>query len=453
MVTLFSGILILGILVFVHEFGHFTVAKLCGVKVLKFSLGFGPKLLSRKWGETEYMISAFPLGGFVQMLGEGGGEEGETVELSEADRQRSFAHKPLRKRIAIVAAGPLMNLALPFLLLPISFMVGVNVPRYLDGPPCAGYVIPGSEAEQVGFQAGDCIVSVNGDQVETWNDSFQTMVSHAGAPLELLIDRAGSSTVLTLGSERDDLEELSLERLGLLPPRTALIGSVSEGYPAARAGVEPGDRILAINQQPVSSWYDVRPLVLAAGGAELHLLLERNGQQLELTMTPEKGDSGDGDYIVGVSPEEMVVFKRYSLGKAIEAGYRQTLDLIQLTLVFIQKLFSGQVSAKNIGGPIMIFQVAGQAMQTGFSTVLTFMAFISIQLGILNLLPVPVLDGGHLFFYSFELIFRRPLSMRVRELLQQLGLAMIVLLMVFAFYNDFVKFQLFEYLFGWLKGG
>jgi regulator of sigma E protease len=453
MVTLFSGILILGILVFVHEFGHFTVAKLCGVKVLKFSLGFGPKLFSYQWGETEYMISAIPLGGYVQMFGEGGGEEGETAELSEADRQRSFAHKPLHHRFAIVAAGPLMNLALPFLLLPISYLIGVNVPRYLDGPPCAGYVIPGSEAEQIGFQAGDCIVSVNGDQVETWNGSFQIMVSHAGAPLELLIDRAGSDKILTLASERDDLEELSLERLGLLPPRAAVVGSVADNYPAARAGVKPGDRILAINQQPVSSWYDVRPLVLAAGGSELRLLLERDGQQLELSMTPEKSETDDGDYIVGVSPEQMVVFKRYSLGKAIEAGYRQTIDLIQLTLVFIQKLFSGQVSAKNIGGPIMIFQVAGQAVQTGFSTVLTFMAFISIQLGILNLLPVPVLDGGHLFFYSFEFIFRRPLSMRARELLQQLGLALIVLLMVFAFYNDFVKFQLFDYLFGWLGRG
>jgi regulator of sigma E protease len=350
MVTLFSGILILGILVFVHEFGHFTVAKLCGVKVLKFSLGFGPKLFSYQWGETEYMISAIPLGGYVQMFGEGGGEEGETAELSEADRQRSFAHKPLHHRFAIVAAGPLMNLALPFLLLPISYLIGVNVPRYLDGPPCAGYVIPGSEAEQIGFQAGDCIVSVNGDQVETWNGSFQIMVSHAGAPLELLIDRAGSDKILTLASERDDLEELSLERLGLLPPRAAVVGSVADNYPAARAGVKPGDRILAINQQPVSSWYDVRPLVLAAGGSELRLLLERDGQQLELSMTPEKSETDDGDYIVGVSPEQMVVFKRYSLGKAIEAGYRQTIDLIQLTLVFIQKLFSGQVSAKKRSG-------------------------------------------------------------------------------------------------------
>lgn len=452
MVTLFSGILILGILVFVHELGHFAVAKLCDVKILKFSLGFGPKLLSFRRGETEYMVCAIPLGGFVQMLGEGGGDDGESAELSEADKQRSFAHKPLRKRVAIVAAGPLMNLALPFLLLPISFLVGVNVPQYLDGPPCAGYVVPGSEAEQLGFKAGDCIVSVNGDRVETWSDTFQTMVGHVGAPLELQVERPDELTLITVASERDDLEELSLERLGLLPPREAVVGSVAEGYPAARAGVEPGDRILAINQQPVGSWYEVRPLVLEAGGAELQLLMERDGRQLELTMTPEKSTTGD-DYIVGVSPQQQVSFKRYGLVKAIQAGYEQTLELIELTLIFIQKLFTGQVSTKNIGGPIMIFQVAGQAMQTGLSTVLTFMAFISIQLGILNLLPVPILDGGHLFFYLFEFVFRRPLSMRAREVLQQVGLALIVMLMIFAFYNDFVKFQLIESLFGWLRGG
>ncbi|HKI50749.1 MAG TPA: RIP metalloprotease RseP, partial [Geothermobacteraceae bacterium] len=225
-----------------------------------------------------------------------------------------------------------------------------------------------------------------------------------------------------------------------------------EGFPAARAGVKTGDRILAINGQPISSWYDVRPLVLAAGGSELQLRLQRGDEQLVLSMTPEKSDSSD-DYIVGVSPEQQTALKRYGPIKAIKAGYDQALDLIKLTLIFIQKLFSGQVSAKNIGGPIMIFQVAGQAMQTGFSTVLTFMAFISIQLGILNLLPVPILDGGHLFFYLFEGIFRRPLSMRAREILQQLGLVLIVMLMVFAFYNDIVKFQLFKNLFGWFRSG
>lgn len=451
MVTLISGIVILGVLVFVHEFGHFMVAKACGVKVLKFSLGFGPKITAFKRGETEYMISAIPLGGYVQMLGEGNGESGEDADLSEADKLRSFAHQSLGRRVAIVAAGPLMNLALPFLLLPLSYLVGVNIPQYLDGPPCAGYVVAGSEAEQVGFQKGDCIVAVNGDEVSSWNDTFQVMVSHVGSPLKLLVDRQGGQVELTVNSQRQDLEELSLERLGVLPPRAAVVGSVSAGFPAERAGIKPGDRILKINETAISSWYEVRPLVLAAADKPLQVQLERDGQTVKLTLTPEK--SANGDFIIGISPQELVSFKRYGLVKALEAGYRQTVDLIQLTLVFIQKLFSGQVSAKNIGGPIMIFQVAGQAVQTGFSTVLTFMAFISIQLGILNLLPVPILDGGHLFFYFFEFVFRRPLSMRAREILQQVGLALIVTMMVFAFYNDFIKFRLLDGLFGWFGRG
>lgn len=453
MITLLSGILMLGILVFVHEFGHFCVAKLTGVKVLKFSLGFGPRLVSKRWGETEYMISAIPLGGYVQMLGEGGGEDGEEVELTEEERQRSFADKPLSTRVAIVAAGPLMNLALPFLLLPISYLVGVNVPAYLDGPPCAGYVEPASEAAQAGFKAGDCIVSVNGDKVLSWNGAFQTMVSHVGEPLDVLVSGTSGERHLKLSSDKDNLEDLDLGNLGLRPPRPAVIGALSPGYPAEAAGLQPGDRIVSIGGTPISSWYAVRNAILAGGGKPQRFVIDRHGQQLELTIAARQSDESPKDYVVGISPKQDVVFKRYGLGEAIKAGYKQATDIIGLTLVFIQKLFSGQVSAKNIGGPIMVFQVAGQAVQTGLATVLSILAFLSIQLGILNLLPIPILDGGHLFFYLFELVFRRPLSMRAREILQQLGLAMIVLLMVVAFYNDFMRLRVFQTLFGWFHGG
>jgi len=453
MMTLLSGILMLGVLVFVHELGHFCVAKLAGVKVLKFSLGFGPRLVSKRWGETEYMISAIPLGGFVQMLGEGGGESGEEAELSEEERTRSFAEKPLGKRVAIVAAGPLMNLALPFVLLPISYLVGVNVPAYLDGPPCAGYVEPGSEAELAGFGVGDCIVSINGDRVETWNGSFQTMVSHVGDPLDILVAGPTGERHLHLASDKEDLEDLDLGRLGLRPPRSAVIGAVSPGYPAEAAGLQAGDRIVSIGGVAIGSWYAVRETILAAGGEPQQFVIERDGQQLELTIAARPSEDAPEDYVVGIAPHQEVTFKRYGLSEAVKAGYRQAMDIIGLTLVFIQKLFSGQVSAKNIGGPIMVFQVAGQAVQTGLATVLSILAFLSIQLGILNLLPIPILDGGHLFFYFFEFVFRRPLSMRAREILQQVGLALIVLLMVVAFYNDFMRLRIFQTLFGWFNGG
>jgi len=453
MVTIFSGILMLGILVFVHEFGHFCIAKLSGVKVLKFSLGFGPKLVSRKWGETEYMISAVPLGGFVQMLGEGAGENGEEAELTEEERRRSFAHKPLGSRVAIVAAGPVMNLVLPFLLLPISYMVGVNLPAYLEGPPCAGYVDPGSEADQAGFQAGDCILRINGDQVKTWNSAFQTLVSHAGGTIHIEVEREGEVIPLEISGVRGDLEELDLMRLGLGPRRNAIVGGVSPGFPAEAAGIKAGDRIVAINDQPVASWYDLRSLIVGSHGKPLKFLIERDAQSLEVTIEPVRPPDDGSEFVIGVVPLQDSVFKRFGPVDAFKAGYDQALDIISLTLVFIQKLFSGQVSAKNIGGPIMVFQVAGQAMQSGLATVLSILAFLSIQLGILNLLPVPILDGGHLFFYFFEFVFRRPLSMRAREILQQIGLALIVLLMIIAFYNDFMRLQLLQSIFGWFRGG
>jgi len=242
-------------------------------------------------------------------------------------------------------------------------------------------------------------------------------------------------------------------RLGLGPPRSAVVGAVSPGFPAEAAGIQPGDRIVSINGQPVDSWYDLRALIVGSGGRPLSVVVERQQQHLELTLEPIRSPDADDEYVIGVVPYQDSIFKRFGLVDSIKAGYDQALDIIGLTLVFIQKLFSGQVSAKNIGGPIMVFQVAGQAMQSGLATVLSILAFLSIQLGILNLLPVPILDGGHLFFYFFEFVFRRPLSMRAREILQQIGLALIVLLMILAFYNDFMRLQLLQSIFGWFGGG
>ncbi len=449
MITLFSGILMLGVLVFVHELGHFCIAKWSGVKVLKFSLGFGPRLFSRQWGETEYQISAIPLGGYVQMLGEGGGEAGEEGELSEAEKARSFAHKPVGIRTAIVAAGPTMNLLLPFILLPLSYLIGVNVPAFLDARPCVGHVVAESRGEDSGFLAGDCIVAVNGEPVASWNATNQALIRQAGAPQTLSVERSGQLVEVPLLAPDADLEELQLQALGLLPTREAKVGAISPEMPAAAAGMQVGDRIQAINGTPVDSWYDLKRLIQASDGAALTFVIERDGRQIDLSITPELQQEGSGAYLIGIAPAETSVFKRFNLFESIKAGARQTLDITKLTLVFIQKLFSGHVSAKNIGGPIMVFQMAGQAVQSGVTTVLTIMAFLSIQLGILNLLPIPVLDGGHLFFYLLEFVFRRPLSIRARELMQQVGLALLVMLMVLAFYNDFNRLNLL----GWLWGG
>ncbi len=437
MLTILAGIIMLGILVFIHEFGHFVVAKLAGVKVLKFSLGFGPRLVSRQWGETEYMICAVPLGGYVQMLGEGGGEGGEGAELTPEERARSFSDKPVSRRMAIVAAGPLMNLVLPFLILPVAFLVGTHLPAFLEQPPCIGYVAADSEGSRAGFRSGDCITAINNDLLGSWTDTNRALISHAGSPLNFSVVRNDEVLTLTMTPEDGGLE--GLQSLGLLPRLDALVGALAPGMPAQEAGLEVGDRILAIGEHPVTSWYDLRPILQKGKGTAQTFVVERDGRELSFSIRPIREETNGTDYLIGIAPLQETVFKRFGPVEAIKAGAERSMDLIQLTLVFLQKLFSGHVSTKSIGGPITVVQIAGQAAQTDLAAILTVLAFLSIQLGILNLLPIPILDGGHLFFNLFELILRRPLSPRAREIAQQIGLMLIIMLMILAFYNDILR--------------
>ena len=433
MITIIAGIVMLSILVFVHELGHFCVAKLSGVKVLKFSIGFGPKLLSRHWGDTEYLICAIPLGGYVQMLGEGSSAD---AELTEEEKAFSFAEKPVSRRLAIVAAGPLMNLILPFLVLPVSYLVGVQLPAYYEQPPCVGHVIADSAAANAGFVDGDCIAEVNGRSLTSWNDANKALLGSAGESLIFKIKRQQETFYANFPEENDSLE--GLQALGLMPQQAALVGGLAPDMPAVAAGMQVGDRILRVNGLDISSWYDLRPAIQQLDGGDVAVTIERDGQLVELSITPKLQEES-GDYLVGISPMTETVEKRFGFIEAGRAGAKRSLELIELTLVFIEKLFTGNVSAKNIGGPITVVQVAGQAAQTDLSAILSVLAFISIQLGILNLLPIPILDGGHIFFYFFEIVFRRPLSMWAREVAQQIGLILLVMLMVLAFYNDLVR--------------
>lgn len=436
MTTIAAGIVMLGVLVFIHELGHFCVAKFCGVKVLKFSLGFGPRLVSRQWGETEYMICAIPLGGYVQMLGEGGGEQGEGSDAEAEMTERSFASQPVSRRMAIVAAGPAMNLLLPFLVMPLAYMLGVNLPAYLDEPACVGYVLDDSEAAHSGFQRGDCLIEINGSVVSSWASINNALLNGAGQALTFVVDRQGRRETLIVPAGNLALE--GPQAMGLLPHQEPVVGALAPHMPAVEAGIEPQDRILAIAGREVTSWYDLRRIIQEVGDAPVDFLILRNGEPRELTVTPKKVEETD-QYLVGIAPEQATIFKRFSAVEAFTAGSARTMELIDLTLVFIKKLFAGHVSTSNIGGPITVVQIAGQAAQTDVSSILSVLAFLSIQLGILNLLPIPILDGGHLFFNFFELVFRRPLSLRARELAQQLGLILLIMLMILAFYNDIVR--------------
>jgi regulator of sigma E protease len=431
------GILMLGVLVFVHEFGHFIVAKLAGVKVLKFSLGFGPRLISRKWGETEYMISAIPLGGYVQMFGETEREE-EAEPVSDEDRQRSFSEKPPSRRLAIIAAGPVMNLILPFLVLPVAYMVGVNMPAYFDQPACVGYVVPESPAYEAGLKKGDCVTAIGQNPVESWGQANKSLLEQAGSPPDVTVDRGQERFHVTVPAREAAAE--GLESLGILPRQEAVVGMVAEGMPAEKAGLRPGDRIVAIGSEPISSWYELKGVLAKSEGQPQVFQVLRNGNLLKKVITPVTStENGRTDYLIGIQRQMETSFKRFAFPEAVKIGAGQAVEWVDLTLVFVKKLIFGNVSTKNIGGPITVVQWAGRAAQTDLSSILSMLAFLSIQLGILNLFPIPILDGGHLMFNFYELVFRRPLSLRVREIAQQVGLVLIVLLMALAFYNDIVR--------------
>lgn len=433
MVTILAGILMLGILVFIHELGHFAVAKMAGVKVLKFSLGFGPRLVSRQWGETEYMICAIPLGGYVQMLGEGSEED---QPISEEERSRSFAEKSVGRRLAIVGAGPFMNLVLPFVVLPLAFLVGIQLPAYLDEPACVGYVLPQSPAGEAGLQRGDCIVAVGEQPIESWRAADKALLAQAGQAVVFAVQRGSTSETVVVAAADSAAE--GLQSLGLAPPQAAVVGALSPGMPAQQAGLQVGDRILAIDGAAVSSWYDLKNTIQQTQGDSLQFVVERQGQRLEMTIAPVRSDV-NGDFLIGIAPQVETVFKRFAPMEALRQGVSRSGELIELTLIFLKKLVLGKVSTRNIGGPITVVQVAGQAAQTDLASILSVLAFLSIQLGILNLFPIPILDGGHLLFGLFELVLRRPLSLRVREIAQQVGLLLIIMLMALAFYNDILR--------------
>lgn len=347
--SIVAAVVGLGVLIVFHEFGHFLVAKLSGVGVLTFSVGFGPKLWVKKKGETEYALSAFPLGGYVKMVGEDPDDEVKAVDL-----ERSFSHKSLVKRMAIVGAGPGFNLLLAvFLLMLVFLFYGV-------------------------------------------------------------------------------------------PVLSNLVGGIEKGSPAERAGIQKGDRIIALDGKKISEWEDLSGGIKQSRGNPLTVRVLRDGHELTVTVQPTKKEGRNifgelkEDWMIGIGSQ--VSIEKGDPSLAVGRAFVQTYDYAKLTLLGLVKMIKGEVSPRNLGGPILIAQMAGQQAQEGLGSFLAFLAVLSINLGVLNLLPVPVLDGGHLLFFVVEAVIGRPVSIRYREKAQQVGIFLLMLLMVYAFYNDIARF-------------
>ncbi|MBW7900037.1 MAG: RIP metalloprotease RseP [Rhodocyclaceae bacterium] len=440
-------IVVIGVLVVVHEYGHYAVARLCGVKVLRFSVGFGRPLWMKRFGPdgTEWAIGAFPLGGYVKMLDE------REAPVAEDETHRAFNRQPVGRRMAIVAAGPAANFLLAILVYWAIFWHGTEELRpVLGAPPAATAAAAG------GFAHGERILKVAGAPVQTWEDVRWQLLQRAAegseAQIEVIDERREIAVRrLDLGAIRDSgWEGDAFRQLGLTPYRPrlpAVIGKVAAGEAGARAGLQPGDLILAIDGEPVDWWSDVVRIVRAAPGKTLRADVRRGDEELSLTLTPELheergqrfGRLGISIHEPGQLRDDLTVVVAYGPAEALGRALRETWDKSVFSLVMLGKMLTGEVSWRNLSGPVTIADYAGQSAKLGVEYYLKFMALVSISLGVLNLLPIPILDGGHLMYYLAEIIKRGPVSERSMEIGQQVGLALLLMLMAFAFYNDITR--------------
>ncbi len=443
--TVLALALTLGILVTLHEYGHFWVARRCGVKVLRFSVGFGKPMFS--WYDkhgTEFAVAAIPLGGYVKMLDEREGPVPEEL------RDQAFTSKPPGQRIAIAAAGPLANFIFAIFAYWLLSVVGVT-----HVAPIVGQIADESVAERVGLQEGMEIHAVDGHRVSSWRDVNMRILErtgeHGSISMEVSEDGArGTVSGELSGWGLSDDTPNPLAEFGITPWRPAVppvLGQISEGGRAEAAGLQPGDRIVAVNGEAIGSWFELVDFIRNAPEQTLQVTMERNGSEQSLSVTPEARteESGQSIGFVGAGveaiswPEEVLRDVSYGPFAAIPVALSETWADTRLTLVAIKKMVTGLLSPTNLSGPITIARVAEASVSSGFEDFVRFLAYLSVSLGILNLLPVPVLDGGHIVYYTIEALRGKPLSEQAQAFGLRIGMAMILTLMVFALYNDLMR--------------
>lgn len=445
--SLIGFVVAVGILVTVHEFGHFWVARRLGVKVLRFSVGFGKPLYTRRAGpdRTEYVLAALPLGGYVKMLDE------NEAEVPEAERARAFNRQPVWKRVLIVCAGPGFNFLFAIFAYWLVFLGGSEGLK-----PVIGRVVEGSVAAQAGLRAGEEIVALDGRPNRSWDEHRLYLLDRmlAGARVVVEVRAAGGGTAMreldlsrVPAAQADArLLERGIGLYGFLPELPAVIGGVMPGGPAHVVGVQAGDRVLAVDGVAVQGWADLVREIRQRPGRGASLKIERGGETLTREIITEKAEA-DGQFIgrIGVEPQriefppELRVQLRDGPLAALSRAVEETWRMSAVTLKMLVRMLKLEVSSENISGPLTIAQYAGQSARIGLDSFLAFLGVISISLGVLNLLPVPVLDGGHLLYYAVEAILGRPLPQKVLEWGQHLGIALLVALMALAFYNDAVR--------------
>jgi len=447
--TVVAFIVALGVLITVHEYGHFWVARRCGVRVIKFSVGFGPTLFSWKGKTgTEYALSAIPFGGFVKMLGESIGSE-----ITDEERSESFAHKSVYQRIAIVFAGPFVNLVFAVFIYWLIFVTGI-----VRVAPIVGELVPGGPADIAGIQTKDEIVAVDGNETISWSSVSFYLVSRIG--------ESGTIEITTKVAETDQTQvhrvtvdqwmsgvekEGPLAALGVdifRPELPVLIGELVPEKAAIRDGLLVGDRVISAQGELLTHWVDWVKMIKEHPGKPMQIEILRNDALLSLSLTPDAiiGENGKSYGQIGAIaapesvkiPDGFIRYISYSPLEAIPEALKKTRNFIALTLTSIKKMITGDIALDNLSGPITIAKIAGDTASYGLEPFLSFVAYLSISLGVLNLLPIPVLDGGHLMFYLAEVLKGGPVSEKIQSFSNSLGVALLVLFMGLAFYNDLI---------------
>jgi regulator of sigma E protease len=425
LVNLLSVVVVLGVIIFVHEAGHLAAAKVFGIRVLTFSLGFGRKILGFRRGETEYRVSAIPLGGYVKLGGE---------EASEATGDpREFQSRPRWQRIIVYLAGPTMNILLAIALIAIVFMVGIDIPDLQEIPPVVGLVEEGSSGEQAGVLVGDRVVAVNGRAVDRWQDVGFEMMTAPGQPVVLTLERDGARREATVVPQRVERYEFG-DTAGVYPQLLPRVVQLVPGAPAEAAGFQVGDELRAVEGRPVTGSSDFVAAIEARPGQHTVVEIERDGRPFSIAVVPA---DQDGKGKIGLYTG---IFQRYGPLEAVVQSARYNLNVVRQTFAVLGKIFTREIAAKSaLSGPLEIASLSGQAARTGVKNLLYLMGFISISVAILNLLPLPILDGGQILMLLVESSVRRDLPLGLKERINQVGFFLLVGIMLLVLYFDVSK--------------
>lgn len=444
-------LLALGILVVVHEWGHYIVAKMCGIWVEKFSIGFGPKIVGFKKGDTDYRIAPIPLGGYVKLYGQDPYEEADRDEEKAkiiAKDPRSFASKTYWQRMCVVLGGPVVNLVLCLILLPLAFMAGKKEFKFEQEAPKIIGITENSAAAKSELKMGDVILKFNGSDVRNWTDLLFLTANEPGRKVSVTYKRGDETKTTNLVMDSKEVQGVNYGYLGIEPQQFLLdnpiVGDFHANSPAAKAGLQKGDRITVLGDVVIDKWSEMVGVIqeqAKANNGALKVGFLRDGQQQTTTVNAEY-DGAEERWLMGIAqhvPDDLYVIRRYGFTESVKLGIQENNDLYKKLFSFLKGLFTGQVSVKRLGGPIQIASQASSAAKSGLGDFIYLLGFLSLQLGILNLLPVPVLDGGHALIMSVEALFRNAMPHKVRLVTMYSGAIFILGLLAFVVLNDIDK--------------